>query len=73
MDTGKPVRRQSNSLVRESRDFIGSLLYIASWLIKCGFSFFSGLVDLPKESFEATYTAITLPEEFHDFDTQNVK
>nr|XP_054366197.1 double-strand-break repair protein rad21-like protein 1 [Mirounga angustirostris] len=30
------------------------------------------LVDLPKENFEAAYSAITLPEEFHDFDTQNV-
>ncbi|EPY75087.1 hypothetical protein CB1_001812006 [Camelus ferus] len=31
-----------------------------------------GLVDLPKENFEAAYNAITLPEEFHDFDIQNV-
>uniref|UniRef100_A0A8D1ECY2 Syntaphilin n=1 Tax=Sus scrofa TaxID=9823 RepID=A0A8D1ECY2_PIG len=41
-------------------------------LLKMKMTFRPGLVDLPKESFEATYTAITLPEEFHDFDTQNV-
>ncbi|VCW84381.1 unnamed protein product [Gulo gulo] len=35
-------------------------------------TFRPGLVDLPKENFEAAYNAITLPEEFHDFDTQNV-
>ncbi|XP_016004286.1 double-strand-break repair protein rad21-like protein 1 isoform X3 [Rousettus aegyptiacus] len=35
-------------------------------------TFRPGLVDLPKENFEAAYSAITLPEEFHDFDTQNV-
>lgn len=28
-----------------------------------------GLVDLPKQNFEATYQSITLPEEFHDFET----
>lgn len=28
-----------------------------------------GLVDLPKQDLEATYQAITLPEEFHDFET----
>uniref|UniRef100_A0A8C3YHJ2 RAD21 cohesin complex component like 1 n=1 Tax=Catagonus wagneri TaxID=51154 RepID=A0A8C3YHJ2_9CETA len=41
-------------------------------LLKMKMTFRPGLVDLPKESFEATYSAITLPEEFHDFDTQNV-
>ncbi|XP_065775787.1 double-strand-break repair protein rad21-like protein 1 isoform X3 [Muntiacus reevesi] len=35
-------------------------------------TFRPGLVDLPKESFEAAYSAITLPEEFHDFDTQTM-
>ncbi|XP_045050792.1 double-strand-break repair protein rad21-like protein 1 isoform X3 [Desmodus rotundus] len=35
-------------------------------------TFRPGLVDLPKENFEATYSAITLPEEFHDFEIQNV-
>lgn len=28
----------------------------------------SGVVDLPEENREAAYNAITLPEEFHDFD-----
>lgn len=50
-----------------------SFFYIALLLIECDFLFFSGLVDLPKENFEASYNAITLPEEFHDFDTQNMK
>lgn len=29
---------------------------------------FPGVVDLPEENREAAYNAITLPEEFHDFD-----
>lgn len=29
---------------------------------------FLGVVDLPEENREAAYNAITLPEEFHDFD-----
>ncbi|XP_004433904.1 PREDICTED: double-strand-break repair protein rad21-like protein 1 [Ceratotherium simum simum] len=41
-------------------------------LLKMKMTFRPGLVDLPKENFEAAYSAITLPEEFHDFDTQNV-
>ncbi|XP_053527310.1 double-strand-break repair protein rad21-like protein 1 isoform X2 [Artibeus jamaicensis] len=41
-------------------------------LLKMKMTFRPGLVDLPKENFEATYTAITLPEEFHDFEIQNV-
>ncbi|KAM9590350.1 double-strand-break repair protein rad21-like protein 1 isoform 1-T1 [Trichechus inunguis] len=40
--------------------------------LKMKMTFRPGLVDLPKENFEAAYSAITLPEEFHDFDTQNV-
>ncbi|XP_037353579.1 double-strand-break repair protein rad21-like protein 1 [Talpa occidentalis] len=40
--------------------------------LKMKMTFRPGLVDLPKENFEAAYNAITLPEEFHDFDTQNV-
>ncbi|XP_077016262.1 double-strand-break repair protein rad21-like protein 1 isoform X2 [Tamandua tetradactyla] len=40
--------------------------------LKMKMTFRPGLVDLPKENFEASYNAITLPEEFHDFDTQNV-
>ncbi|XP_043944958.1 double-strand-break repair protein rad21-like protein 1 [Protopterus annectens] len=39
-------------------------------LLKIKMAFRPGLVDLPKEHLEATYNAITLPEEFHDFDTQ---
>ncbi|XP_019610739.2 double-strand-break repair protein rad21-like protein 1 isoform X3 [Rhinolophus sinicus] len=35
-------------------------------------TFRPGLVDLPRENFEAAYNAITLPEEFHDFDILNV-
>lgn len=31
--------------------------------------FISGLLDLPVENFEAAYQSITLPEEFHDFET----
>lgn len=27
-----------------------------------------GVVDLPEENREAAYNAITLPEDFHDFD-----
>ncbi|XP_044783715.1 double-strand-break repair protein rad21-like protein 1 isoform X6 [Bubalus kerabau] len=38
-------------------------------LLKMKMTFRPGLVDLPKESFEAAYSTITLPEEFHDFDT----
>lgn len=30
--------------------------------------FTTGVVDLPEENREAAYNAITLPEEFHDFD-----
>ncbi|XP_067410690.1 double-strand-break repair protein rad21-like protein 1 isoform X2 [Emydura macquarii macquarii] len=39
-------------------------------LVKMKMAFRPGLVDLPEESFEATYHSITLPEEFPDFDTQ---
>ncbi|XP_006274319.2 double-strand-break repair protein rad21-like protein 1 isoform X1 [Alligator mississippiensis] len=38
-------------------------------LVKMKMAFRPGLVDLPKENFEATYRSITLPEDFHDFDT----
>uniref|UniRef100_A0A8B9SLH7 RAD21 cohesin complex component like 1 n=1 Tax=Anas platyrhynchos TaxID=8839 RepID=A0A8B9SLH7_ANAPL len=38
-------------------------------LTKMKTAFRPGLVDLPEESFEAAYQSITLPEEFHDFDT----
>uniref|UniRef100_A0A4X2K3R3 RAD21 cohesin complex component like 1 n=1 Tax=Vombatus ursinus TaxID=29139 RepID=A0A4X2K3R3_VOMUR len=38
--------------------------------IKMKMTFRPGLVDLPEENFEAAYNSITLPEEFHDFDTQ---
>lgn len=31
-------------------------------------TYYSGVVDLPEENREAAYNAITLPEEFHDFD-----
>ncbi|XP_008580969.1 PREDICTED: double-strand-break repair protein rad21-like protein 1 isoform X1 [Galeopterus variegatus] len=41
-------------------------------LLKMKITFCPGPVDLPKENIEAAYNAITLPEEFHDFDTQNV-
>ncbi|KAM8776503.1 double-strand-break repair protein rad21-like protein 1 [Rhynchonycteris naso] len=41
-------------------------------LLKMKMTFRPGLVDLPKESFEAAYSTITLPEEFHDFEAQNV-
>lgn len=57
--------------MRGSRDLVYSM-----WGEFCFIFFFlsfSGLVDLPKESFEAAYSAITLPEEFHDFDTQTMK
>ncbi|TEA32855.1 hypothetical protein DBR06_SOUSAS4210180, partial [Sousa chinensis] len=37
-------------------------------LLKMKMTFRPGLVDLPKEDLEAAYNAITLPEEFHDFD-----
>lgn len=37
----------------------------ATLLLHCGVS---GVVDLPEENREAAYNAITLPEEFHDFD-----
>ncbi|XP_004687387.1 PREDICTED: double-strand-break repair protein rad21-like protein 1 [Condylura cristata] len=40
--------------------------------LKMKMTFRPGLVDLPRENFEAAYNAITLPEEFHDFDTQNM-
>ena len=32
------------------------------------YTFCAGVVDLPEENREAAYNAITLPEEFHDFD-----
>ncbi|KAM6053527.1 double-strand-break repair protein rad21-like protein 1 [Chlamydotis macqueenii] len=38
-------------------------------LTKMKTAFRPGLVDLPKENFEAAYQSITLPEEFHDFET----
>ncbi|XP_055977532.1 double-strand-break repair protein rad21-like protein 1 [Sorex fumeus] len=40
--------------------------------LKMKMTFRPGLVDLPKENFEAAYNTITLPEEFHDFDNQNM-
>ncbi|XP_004612740.2 double-strand-break repair protein rad21-like protein 1 [Sorex araneus] len=40
--------------------------------LKMKMTFRPGLVDLPKESFEAAYNTITLPEEFYDFDNQNM-
>ncbi|KAM6163817.1 double-strand-break repair protein rad21-like protein 1 [Rhynchocyon petersi] len=40
--------------------------------LKMKMTFRPGLLDLPKENFEASYSAITLPEEFHDFDTHNM-
>lgn len=36
--------------------------------IKIKMAFRPGVVDLPEENREAAYNAITLPEEFHDFD-----
>uniref|UniRef100_A0A2K6BV02 Rad21/Rec8-like protein N-terminal domain-containing protein n=1 Tax=Macaca nemestrina TaxID=9545 RepID=A0A2K6BV02_MACNE len=36
--------------------------------IKIKMAFLSGIVNLPEENREAAYNAITLPEEFHDFD-----
>ncbi|NXV79568.1 RD21L protein, partial [Atlantisia rogersi] len=39
-------------------------------LTKMKTAFRPGLVDLPQENFEAAYQSITLPEEFHDFETQ---
>ncbi|XP_070600509.1 double-strand-break repair protein rad21-like protein 1 isoform X2 [Erythrolamprus reginae] len=39
-------------------------------LVKMQSTFQPGLVDLPKGICEADYDAITLPEEFYDFDTQ---
>ncbi|XP_051701121.1 double-strand-break repair protein rad21-like protein 1 [Oryctolagus cuniculus] len=40
--------------------------------LKMKMTFRPGLVDLPKENFEAAYSTITLPEEFYDFDTHNM-
>ncbi|CAO2578356.1 Double-strand-break repair protein rad21-like protein 1 [Lemmus lemmus] len=40
--------------------------------LKMKMTFRPGLVDLPKENFEAAYNTITLPEEFHDFDIYNM-
>ncbi|OBS74924.1 hypothetical protein A6R68_14559, partial [Neotoma lepida] len=40
--------------------------------LKMKMTFRPGLVDLPKENFEAAYNTITLPEEFHDFDMYNM-
>uniref|UniRef100_K7GDL7 RAD21 cohesin complex component like 1 n=1 Tax=Pelodiscus sinensis TaxID=13735 RepID=K7GDL7_PELSI len=39
-------------------------------LVKMKMAFRPGLIDFPKECFEAAYNSITLPEEFPDFDTQ---
>ncbi|XP_013922595.1 PREDICTED: double-strand-break repair protein rad21 homolog [Thamnophis sirtalis] len=39
-------------------------------LLKMQSTFQPGLVDLPKGNSEANYDAITLPEEFYDFDSQ---
>ncbi|NXL63468.1 RD21L protein, partial [Chordeiles acutipennis] len=38
-------------------------------LTKMKAAFRPGLVDLPEENIEAAYQSITLPEEFHDFET----
>ncbi|NXJ33224.1 RD21L protein, partial [Ciconia maguari] len=38
-------------------------------LTKMKTAFRPGLVDLPEENLEAAYQSITLPEEFHDFET----
>ncbi|XP_075295131.1 double-strand-break repair protein rad21-like protein 1 isoform X1 [Opisthocomus hoazin] len=38
-------------------------------LTKMKTAFRPGLVDLPEENIEAAYQSITLPEEFHDFET----
>lgn len=45
------------------------MLLLFYWYLLCFVLFLLGLVDLPEESFEAAYQSITLPEEFHDFDT----
>lgn len=43
--------------------------YLAcTWIILYLLVFDIGVVDLPEENREAAYNAITLPEEFHDFD-----
>ncbi|NXG16909.1 RD21L protein, partial [Grallaria varia] len=38
-------------------------------LTKMKTAFRPGLLDLPEDNFEAAYQSITLPEEFHDFET----
>lgn len=43
---------------------LAHVLPALSWAFIC----FPGVVDLPEENREAAYNAITLPEEFHDFD-----
>lgn len=43
--------------------FLKSLHFNSFWNV-CA----SGVVDLPEDNREAAYNAITLPEEFHDFD-----
>lgn len=40
----------------------------SEWKFNCFTSLYVGVVDLPEENREAAYNAITLPEEFHDFD-----
>lgn len=42
--------------------------YTEHFKTKFFLSVFIGVVDLPEENREAAYNAITLPEEFHDFD-----
>lgn len=54
-------------------EVIPTVPFLDPWIILCSQTLklpisFPGVVDLPEENREAAYNAITLPEEFHDFD-----
>ena len=43
-------------------------MWVCASLTPASIPALSGVVDLPEENREAAYNAITMPEEFHDFD-----